>query len=176
MTRRSRFPRDDKAAYRALVVEKVLMQRHYPVFGSRIAGSVLVCTGRIRPADHCAAYDVEVRYRYGHSPRVRVWKPTIDYDPRIHMYEDGSLCVYDWREDPWLNEHHLYDRLIPWVAEWLVYYEVFRLTGKWLGKEAPHTAGKAPDPAAQSHPGLLGRPYSPRLDLRRQPLPSRGVP
>lgn len=40
---------------------------------------------------------------------------------------------------------NLHDKIIPWTAEWLVYYELFKLDGKWLGPEAPHgLAAKKP--------------------------------
>jgi hypothetical protein len=54
------------------------------------------------------------------------------------MYSSGDLCLYDFREQPWMATDNLHEKIIPWVAEWLVYYELFLLTGKWLGPEAPH--------------------------------------
>jgi hypothetical protein len=33
---------------------------------------------------------------------------------------------------------NLHQKIIPWIAEWLVYYELYLICGKWLGPEAPH--------------------------------------
>ncbi len=30
------------------------------------------------------------------------------------------------------------DTIIPWTAEWLVFYELWKDTGTWQGAEAPH--------------------------------------
>jgi hypothetical protein len=34
----------------------------------------------------------------------------------------------------------LHETIIPWTAEWLVSYELYLTTGKWLGSSAVHTA------------------------------------
>ena len=43
----------------------------------------------------------------------------------------------------------LQDRIreaLTWIAEWLVFYELFLLTGKWLGSETPHASpAKSPE-------------------------------
>jgi len=33
---------------------------------------------------------------------------------------------------------NIHEKIIPWIAEWLVFYELYRICGKWLGPEAPH--------------------------------------
>lgn len=54
------------------------------------------------------------------------------------MYKDGTLCLYDWREQPWQKHWHLHETIIPWTSEWLVFYEIWLLTGKWRGRSADH--------------------------------------
>jgi hypothetical protein len=63
-------------------------------------------------------------------------EPKLQNCHAIHMYSDGSLCLYDWREQSWQNKWHLHETIIPWTAEWLVFYELFLLTGVWHGKSA----------------------------------------
>jgi hypothetical protein len=43
-------------------------------------------------------------------------------------------------EDRWKSSDDIHKKIIPWLAEWLVFYELFLITGKWLGPEAPHAA------------------------------------
>jgi hypothetical protein len=50
----------------------------------------------------------------------------------------NSLCLYDWREQPWKESRHLHDTIIPWTAEWLLYYEIYKMTGKWIGRSVLH--------------------------------------
>ncbi|HWX23034.1 MAG TPA: hypothetical protein VN578_24290 [Candidatus Binatia bacterium] len=55
------------------------------------------------------------------------------------MYSDCKLCLYDWRDQPWQDKWHLHETVIPWAAEWLVFYELLLLTGKWHGPSALHS-------------------------------------
>ena len=37
----------------------------------------------------------------------------------------------------------IHETIIPWTAEWLVFYELWQLTGEWYGAASPHgTNGK----------------------------------
>ena len=54
------------------------------------------------------------------------------------MYGNGPLCLYDPRETPWQRMDNVHQKIIPWIAEWLVYYELYLIYGKWLGPEALH--------------------------------------
>jgi len=57
---------------------------------------------------------------------------------RTHVYKNGVLCLYYPPDDGLKNTDLISKKIIPWVAEWLLYYEIFLLTGKWKGPEAPH--------------------------------------
>jgi hypothetical protein len=37
-----------------------------------------------------------------------------------------------------MEKDFIHEKIIPWTAEWLVYYEIFKRTGQWIGPEAPH--------------------------------------
>lgn len=60
-----------------------------------------------------------------------------------HIYQDGSLCLYynDCNEKEFDINHHSYVSIIPWVSEWLLYYEIWKITNKWVGKEIVHGGG-----------------------------------
>ena len=63
------------------------------------------------------------------------------------MYRDDTLCLYDWREQQWQNSWHLHETIVPWAAEWLLYYGLWLLTGKWLGRFAIHSKSTPDDSA-----------------------------
>lgn len=132
------IPFNASAAYRKLVIEKMLIGRAFPFLHCRIRGIRLTCRGNVRPSESSPAYRVEFEYSAGNRPEVRVINPVIEYTPGVHMYRNGTLCLYDWREQPWQANWHLFDTVIPWSAEWLVFYELWLLTGKWKGRSAPH--------------------------------------
>ena len=124
--------------YRRIVCEQALIREAFPFLNPRIRGLELDCRGRIRPTAGCGLYRVELHYTSGRSPTVRIIEPQIERRSEIHIYGDGALCLYDWREQPWSDKWHLHETIIPWAAEWLVFYELFLATGKWLGASAIH--------------------------------------
>lgn len=123
-----------------LVRQKSLVERNFPCFSCTLSvhPSELVCTGEIQPCPECDTYKVQITLTKGGVPRVRIVSPRIEPRAAIHMYSNGTLCLYDHREQPWKVDDNLHEKIIPWTAEWLVYYELFKLDGKWLGPEAPH--------------------------------------
>jgi hypothetical protein len=132
------IPTNETDKYRKIVSEQALLREKFSFLNSRISGLAITCRGRIQPTEHSRSYRVEIRYAPWDSPEVRVIEPEIKFTNDVHMYRNDMLCLYDWREQPWQNSWHLHATIVPWVAEWLLYYELWLLTGKWLGKSAVH--------------------------------------
>jgi hypothetical protein len=139
------FPTNKADQYRKIVAEQVLVREKFPFLHSRISGFELTCRGRIQPTQESGTYRIEIRYTPWKSPEVRVIDPKIRFTEGAHMYRNDTLCLYDWREQPWENRWHLHQTVIPWTAEWLVFYELFLLTGRWLGKSAVHDNANSHD-------------------------------
>lgn len=128
--------------YRKSVCEEMLIKKRFPLFDCRIRGKTLVCRGRLKPTENSADYRVEISYEPWGSPAVRILSPKIEPKKELHFYKTGNLCLYDWRNQPWQDKWHLADTIIPWAAEWLLYYEIYLLTGKWIGTSALHDSPK----------------------------------
>ncbi|MCB1100464.1 MAG: hypothetical protein KDN22_33175 [Verrucomicrobiae bacterium] len=126
------------ADYRHFVMQKALIQKHFECFHCEFNSRKLTCTGEITPAEGCDPYTIRIDYSPGMTPKVWVLRPKIKPRPEIHMYREGCLCLYHPPEDPWLRTDNIHEKIIPWTAEWLVYYELYLLHGKWLAPEAPH--------------------------------------
>jgi hypothetical protein len=139
--------------YRKVVAEQVLIREKFPFLHSRISGLELTCRGRIQPTEQSLSYRIEIRYAPWDSPEVRVIEPKIEFTPGAHMYHNDTLCLHDWREQPWEKNWHLHETIIPWTAEWLVFYELWLLTGKWRGKSAVHGQPKPEDLAPTADHG-----------------------
>lgn len=132
--------------YRHFVLQKHLVEKHFTCFRCTLHRNVLECAGEITPSVHCDTYKIAIRYPLNGIPRVKIRRPEISKP--VHMYRDGSLCLYDYREQPWSTADNIHETIIPWTAEWLVFYELYLLCGKWLGPEAPHgTEEKEPEKA-----------------------------
>ncbi len=68
-----------------------------------------------------------------------VVEPQIKQSIDIHIYPQGHLCLYHPDETPWKDTHHISDTILPWAAEWLVFYELYQINGGiWLGKSIHH--------------------------------------
>lgn len=132
--------RDRAADSRRFVAQKALVEKNFPCFGCCIKRRRIECIGEITPSAGCATYRILIRYDEGGIPKVWIQDPPIPRNPKIHMYPDSSLCLYWPDEDRWKSSDDIHKKIIPWVAEWLVFYELFLVTGKWLGPEAPHAA------------------------------------
>jgi len=92
----------------------------------------------MQPAQGCPIYKIRIEYRKNGVPKVRVLDPEIQWSSDIHMYKDGSLCLYKPSEIPWKSSDNIHEKIIPWIAEWLVFYELYLFKGKWLGPSAIH--------------------------------------
>lgn len=108
----------------------------------------------IRPTDTADEYEVRLEAEVGLAPEVFVESPELvpDADGRLpHVYPSGAICLHrvgEWRA------HMLYiNTVIPWAAEWLFYYELWRASGTWCGDGA-----NVLTPTAQS---ALLHPYQP---------------
>lgn len=98
-------------------------------------------TGWLQPSPESPQYTIRVQFRIGFTPHVYVLQPEIAADAP-HVYRsDNSLCLYYPDDGSWSSEMLIAKTIIPWTAEWLRFYEIWCVTGRWFGVEAPH-AGK----------------------------------
>lgn len=117
-----------------------LVKKYYPDFRVKQTPFSLTIHASMCPGVGCDNYDIEIQMGNCH-PWVKCYIKTPKITPSIqyHMYtKDGRLCLYHPTECPWKAHYNLHDTIIPWIAEWLIFYEIFKLKGIWLGKEHPH--------------------------------------
>ena len=138
MAKKPWINRDRGVPERRFAIQAALVRKHFPFFECGLSRRSVECEGVITPSEGCASYVVKISYARGSIPRVKIKHPQITPSSAIHMYGDGTLCLYEPRETPWKLSNNLHETIIPWTAEWLVFYELFLLHGKWLGPEAPH--------------------------------------
>lgn len=142
----AKFLKNNKQKYRKIVLEKELLKKVFPFLKTEIKGIKLICRGWIRTYDESEHYRIEIEYEPWNSPVTHIIEPIIELNARAHMYPDGGLCLFDWREQRWQDNWHLHETIIPWIAEWLVFYELFCLTGIWHGNSAIHIGKKEKEP------------------------------
>jgi hypothetical protein len=123
---------------RHFIAQKMFVEQHYEKFHCAFRRGVLECVGNIRPTDYSPKYRIRIRYRQYGIPSVRILDPYIERSARIHMYSNGDLCLYHPPSQPWSGDNDLHKTIIPWTAEWLVFYELYLSEGCWLGPAVLH--------------------------------------
>lgn len=119
----------------------------WPTFRLRARGKRYVWEGTLRPTRLSPTYTVRVEHADRWPPRVFVVSPPLEARDGAkvpHRYGDGSLCLNLPGE--WSGSEFIADTTIPWAVHWLYHYEVWRVTGEWLGGGAhpePVTAQEA---------------------------------
>lgn len=114
-----------------------VMSLVHPAFRCSVNRGTLVCRGAITPTPLCCTYQVRITYRAPGAPRAFVVGPPLRRrkpDECIpHTYKGDHPCLYFPATNEWRPDRRLADTIIPWLSEWLFYYEVWRAIGEWLG-------------------------------------------
>jgi hypothetical protein len=105
-------------------------------FDCHVRHGLLTCCGTLKPVDISNYYSVRIEYRVGLRPNVWVKGLTTRQeepaDRRIpHRYADGTICLYYGNE--WTSDKPIAQTIVPWLIEWLFFYEGWLATGEWQG-------------------------------------------
>lgn len=102
-------------------------------------GDELYCSGKVRAADNIKEYEIFIYYKSNVPPLVWVKKPNIKYHDDIHIYKkSNSLCLYYPPDMPWGKHIMLAYTIVQWIPEWIILYELWKISGKWEGPEVRH--------------------------------------
>tara|TARA_R110001592_G_scaffold22786_1_gene90291 strand:+ start:2225 stop:2686 length:462 start_codon:yes stop_codon:yes gene_type:complete len=115
-------------------VHHLFLVKHNPNGESKVSRGRLLWEGYLTPTPLSQTYKVRIRYRPGDTPDVQVLEPklrTSDHENLPHIYPGDRLCLYYPGE--WNGSEQIGETIIPWVAEWLYHYEIWRATGTWSG-------------------------------------------
>jgi len=104
-----------------------------------IENNVLICKGKIESGDYKNKYKIEIRCVAGKEPKSTIIEPeAIEPSQQIHMYSDHSVCLHYPPDMKWNGRTEIFKYTIPWVIEWIHFYELYLVNGeKWLGRESP---------------------------------------
>ncbi len=129
----------------ALLSERGQLLHRFPASRAELRKGLLVWNGCLQPTTFSPVYRIRLVYEGRSEPSVRVVSPTLEPDEEgklPHIYPDGSLCLY--RAGEWRQGDSLADSIVPWTAEWLYFYELWRATGTWTGSGGNHTGHTLP--------------------------------
>jgi len=111
-----------------------------------INGSRLRWTGQLQPTPLSVTYAVRLGYAIGRRvPAVTVVHPALraeDVESLPHVYAEDSLCLC--YPEQWDEGKLIARTIVPWAAEWLLHFEIWKATGTWHGGgHEPSAAGAA---------------------------------
>ena len=118
-----------------------MLLMRWPTFRLRARGKRYAWEGTLQPTPLSAVYTVRIEHADWWPPQVVVVSPPLKDrgGTKIpHRYGDGSLCLNLPGE--WRNSDFISDTVVPWTVHWLHHYEVWRVTGEWLGGGAHPTS------------------------------------
>lgn len=122
-----------------ILLEKQLLNRHFPFLRFKIEFGKLLCYGFFQPTPYSPVYHYRLEWEPGTAPKVFPVNPQIAYDDDIHMYAEGCLCLYYPKEFVYdVDKSHLHETIIPWTHEWFVFYELYLIKGRWLHPYVDH--------------------------------------
>jgi hypothetical protein len=116
--------------------QKYFIDNQYSIFKTKIVNEMLNCKGVIK-LDGCEEYEVHIKFAPGMPPKVTLPKLEEKSKFDVHMYNDGSLCLFYPGDQKWTDYTKIAEYTIPWVIEWIYLYEIWKLTGKWEAEESP---------------------------------------
>ena len=119
-----------------LVLQKSAMKSRYPNFMFVEKGNSKYWIGRLKPSEYSEDYRVKIIYRNGIAPKAFILSPELKKNK--HLYSDGSLCLFYPEEQRWKTRWLIAKIFVPWICEYLYFYECWLETGKWFADEAPH--------------------------------------
>lgn len=111
------------------------MKARYPDGTVDRCGERLHWLGQVTPTEYSATYDLVLDHQIGMPVLAYVSRPRLQLvgsQALPHVYSMNTLCLFVGNRE-W-NESRPVAGLIPWVSEWLLYYELWLATGgEWLG-------------------------------------------
>ena len=122
--------------------ERQLLIKNYNFLEVKVIGKALHCKGVCNPSEYSIDYNYKVIYTPNQPPSIYTVSPKITYTKEIHMYpQDNSMCLHYPKDFSWTRTSHLYNTIIPWTHEWFLFYELFKIRGKWMHPEV-HPEGE----------------------------------
>lgn len=114
-----------------------------------IGGKTLQWVGILKSSPIGDEYKVKLTYELGKSPNVFVLEPeplklAVGKTKLPHVYDHKKqrLCLFypDWKE--WNSSKSIAQTVVIWAIEWLYHYELWLITGEWLGGGTVHGVSK----------------------------------
>ena len=92
---------------------------------------------KIKPSEISREYLVMFKIINNEKPKIYILKPNLhdennkERPPHMYSLEEGQICLFLPNE---ISRNDKYVKVIPWISEWLIHYEIWKCTGVWHGR------------------------------------------
>ncbi|MDF2452772.1 MAG: hypothetical protein K0S26_2276 [Bacteroidota bacterium] len=123
---------------KSIIEQRLAVNSIHPNFIVETVGTnLLTIIGETKPTARSQTYKFQIDYFMGTNPDVRIISPALVKNLKgeniPHMYDQELLCLHFPANKEYRASDLLINTIIPWVTLWLYYYEMWHVTGKWLG-------------------------------------------
>lgn len=121
------------------------MRKYFPNLKASWHKNVVRWVGVLQPGALTQRYRIQITHQLHRNPEVVVLNPKLvaDATGKIpHTYPGRRLCLFHPDKQEWNQQKYIATTIVPWTSLWLTYYELWRVTGDWLG------GGEHPEPRA----------------------------
>jgi len=109
----------------------------------------LVWETDVVPTANSSTYRIRIDYTLDNAPKVYVIKPEKlkladgqEKLPHVFCTPSQQICLFYPGFKEWLPSMFLARTIVPWASEWLLFYELWLITGEWQGGGIDHTPRK----------------------------------
>ena len=114
------------------------IKTNFPQFEVKIKKDKLNVSGEIQPSPLHSNYEFTLVYQYGRAPKIHIVSPKLkeraNGEKIPHVYSENRPCLYYPKSNEFFHDMMLSETIIPWLALWLYFYEIWLITGEWLGE------------------------------------------
>lgn len=126
----------------SLAKQKLLLDKSYSKSKCIINNGKLEWYAKVKPTVYSKEYDVKVEYIIGKMPKT--WILNVDIDKfkakkiphkyKVNIEEKKiQICLFRPQYKEWTKSKFISNTIVPWTIEWLYFYEIWEITGKWQG-------------------------------------------
>jgi hypothetical protein len=121
-----------------LGVQEYALKVYWPIGIVKVVKSYLQWVGEFSPTPISPQYKVLLRYTLNSPPEIFILKPSLIKNdagklPHVYSVDDQKLCLHFPPEKKWQPNKLLATVIMPWIAEWLYFYEIWVATTSWKG-------------------------------------------
>lgn len=141
MENKSRFAKFFKPNRYKLINQKEELTHLYPNAECKISrGGILYWNAEVRPSVLSKTYKISLEYKLGKKPIVLLDVRGLERYKDLkfpHNYgfykKTGKLNMCLFYRNEFNSKMLIAHTIVPWIVEWLYFYEIWLITGEWCG-------------------------------------------